>query len=361
MNKSCRKTKSQAFHRDKENLNKLFATDSKIQKKESVGKVKVMKDGAEFIGEVCEQSERKENQDKAFWFFTKTGILCAGVCDGHGKLGKLVSETCSVLLEELISKKLENVKVLDFTVESTLTDVFKEVQTQLKKRCEHPKKNNLKWSGCTASIVLIDEERCVVANVGDSEAIKVTKKGKVEFKTLTRLHRASDEDEKKRIEATEGKVEGERIYFKDIKMPGLMVARSFGDFGAHERLGVICVPSVKTFTLTKEDIAVVVASDGVWDFIDKKSAIEVVDSCSNALEASQKLVKASLTNQNSKQCDNTTAVVVFLEDTLVRKVRVAVYSPRRSPEKVETTYGSENTTVEQKQNEQERYKICVIF
>lgn len=49
-------------------------------------------------------------------------------------------------------------------------------------------------------------------------------------------------------------------------MPGLAMSRSLGDQVAHS-VGVSSVPDVKEFYLSREDKFVVIATDGVWEFL----------------------------------------------------------------------------------------------
>ncbi len=45
------------------------------------------------------------------------------------------------------------------------------------------------------------------------------------------------------------------------------MTRSFGDATA-ARVGVNAVPEIKEFDLTNEDKVIVLASDGVWEFLE---------------------------------------------------------------------------------------------
>jgi len=49
-------------------------------------------------------------------------------------------------------------------------------------------------------------------------------------------------------------------------MPGLAMSRSMGD-GMGRECGVIGDPDIMEHTLTNEDKMIVIASDGVWEFI----------------------------------------------------------------------------------------------
>ena len=57
-----------------------------------------------------------------------------------------------------------------------------------------------------------------------------------------------------------------RVWLKTEDIPGLAMSRSFGDAMA-ARVGVNAVPEIKEFQLTVEDKIMVLASDGVWEFL----------------------------------------------------------------------------------------------
>ena len=56
------------------------------------------------------------------------------------------------------------------------------------------------------------------------------------------------------------------MWLKNEDTPGLAMSRSFGDSMAC-RVGVHAVPEIKMFELSPEDQIVVLASDGVWEFL----------------------------------------------------------------------------------------------
>lgn len=57
-----------------------------------------------------------------------------------------------------------------------------------------------------------------------------------------------------------------RVWLKNEDIPGLAMTRSFGDSMA-ARVGVNAVPEIKEYLLTPEDKIMVLASDGVWEFL----------------------------------------------------------------------------------------------
>ncbi len=57
-----------------------------------------------------------------------------------------------------------------------------------------------------------------------------------------------------------------RVWLKHENIPGLAMARSFGDYVAAS-VGVISEPEVMNFEISENDKFFVVASDGIWEFL----------------------------------------------------------------------------------------------
>ena len=58
-----------------------------------------------------------------------------------------------------------------------------------------------------------------------------------------------------------------RVWLKHEDIPGLAMTRSFGDAMAC-RVGVNAIPEISSIDLTTEDKIIVLASDGVWEFLE---------------------------------------------------------------------------------------------
>ena len=116
----------------------------------------------------------------------------------------------------------------------------------------------------------------------------------------------------------------------NMTLPGLAMARSIGDHLV-SAVGVIAEPEVKKFSLGKppEDEAadgplfIVMASDGVWEFIDNDEAVAIVgqfyDKGLPALDACRFLIaKAALCWRKFEgdYRDDITAIVVYLPDVV---------------------------------------------
>ena len=62
---------------------------------------------------------------------------------------------------------------------------------------------------------------------------------------------------------------------KDADIPGLAMSRSFGDKIAHQ-VGVICDPDIVEYELKEEDKFIILASDGIWEFISSQECVDIV-------------------------------------------------------------------------------------
>ena len=67
-----------------------------------------------------------------------------------------------------------------------------------------------------------------------------------------------------------------RVWFKNEDYPGLAMSRSIGDQLAH-KVGVSDIPEIKEFMISEVDpLALVVASDGVWEFMSNDEVKSIV-------------------------------------------------------------------------------------
>jgi serine/threonine protein phosphatase PrpC len=58
-----------------------------------------------------------------------------------------------------------------------------------------------------------------------------------------------------------------RVWLRDQDIPGLAMTRSFGDQVA-STVGITALPEITEWQLTPEDKFMILASDGVWEFIE---------------------------------------------------------------------------------------------
>jgi serine/threonine protein phosphatase PrpC len=143
------------------------------------------------------------------------------------------------------------------------------------------------FSGTTCSSLIFCPTKIISANVGDSRCVVGKFDGKNwKAKNLTRDHKPSEEDEKKRIIEKGGRIESykdevgefvgpERVWLKKEDVPGLAMSRSFGDDVAHT-VGVIAQPEIFEYNFVNEDKFLLLASDGIWEFISSDECVNIV-------------------------------------------------------------------------------------
>ena len=96
------------------------------------------------------------------------------------------------------------------------------------------------------------------------------------------------------------------------------MARSIGDH-AVKPVGVIAEPVVTSHTITKDDDFVILASDGVWEFISSEEAVEIVGAHlpMGASKACQALIEAAANRWHEEEGDyrdDITALVIRLRN-----------------------------------------------
>ena len=91
--------------------------------------------------------------------------------------------------------------------------------------------------------------------------------------------------EKKRINKSGGRVEQfkekdgnmngpPRVWVKNEMFPGLAMSRSIGDFIATS-VGVIPDPEIIEYTLNKNSRYLIIATDGIWEFISNEKVMRI--------------------------------------------------------------------------------------
>lgn len=99
-------------------------------------------------------------------------------------------------------------------------------------------------------------------------------------------------------------------------IPGLAMSRSFGDHAAVE-VGVISEPEILEMNLIEDDKFIVIASDGVWEFLSNDEVVRIVQPHYNnnsAEKAAEALIRESLKRwkQEENVVDDITCIIIFL-------------------------------------------------
>lgn len=252
--------------------------------------------------------KRRENQDVIKHYVSDDkNLIILSVFDGHGeRYGRIAAEVAATTVTSYLLQQSD----LKTNTECRLFEAFDKAHDNIREEllqqgseriADHSgvvfEKNNIIMGGTTATVaVIINQHDLFVANVGDSDAILFNKE---DFKVLTSCHSPENVEEKKRIDATDGKkplflysgsatklpkqiysssgeVTKRGNYTKNVrnelasivsvdymhKVYFLAMTRTLGDFYFHTH-GVSSKPSINKYTM--EDNILLLCSDGVWD------------------------------------------------------------------------------------------------
>jgi len=250
------------------------------------------------------------------------------VMDGHGVNGHLVSRFVTKYFTSFFknNKKMNSNKNEDevyYRLKKNDSDILTRAFRHAERDIEKNSDIDANFSGTTCVMVLQIGEKILCANVGDSRAIMVKENNKII--PLSVDQKPDDPEESKRIVENGGEIsqfeeDGEksgpfRVWKKGEEYPGIAMSRSIGDFIA-TTLGVIPLPKFLDEKIDKDTKFIVVASDGVWEFLDNQKVAEIIMPFYKKNDpdgACKALIKESTDwwNQEDVVIDDITAIVVF--------------------------------------------------
>ena len=267
----------------------------------------------------------KTNQDRggiAFPYANNSKMAIFAAYDGHGDGGEHVSQYA---LHE-VPRRLElHNDFLNGNFDKALKEVFEAVDKDL----GYEDDIEPQYSGCTACVALLNDNVFHIANAGDSRAVmacRTTQNGKIVRKALdlTVDQNPDSPGEQERIEQMGGFVSpppedglSARVWLDcNYSQIGLAMSRSLGDH-AVKSIGVIATPVVSIHELKEEDDFMIIATDGVWEFMSSQEAVDIVskhlDNGSGSSVACQNLIEsaAGLWHDNEGDYrDDITALVI---------------------------------------------------
>lgn len=173
----------------------------------------------------------------------------------------------------------------DKVIEQSLKETFIKVDRGLLDEAEIEPM----YSGTTACVVLMRHTKLYIANCGDSRAVLARRTSSTSFTSLSTIPLSIDQNpdspgEKERIIHSGGYVSpppepglSARVWLDaNMTQIGLAMARSIGDH-AVKGVGVIAEPVVSVHNIDEElDEFVIIATDGVWEFISSEDAVDIV-------------------------------------------------------------------------------------
>ena len=274
----------------------------------------------------------KYNQDNFFIYKNlndESNVLFIGVCDGHGLVGHDVSKFLISNLPKNLNTALKKTnKYISHkeTLYSTLKQVFIDTNKAL---CNNPSIDT-KFSGSTCVTIILTKNKIISANAGDSRAVMGRYiNGKWINIDLSHDQKPNNPGEKERILAHGGRIEAykdenggdfgpPRVWLKNEDIPGLAMSRSFGDEVAAS-VGTISEPEIEEYEITEDDKFIIIASDGIWEFISSQECVEFIKDFYEKKDLKGCL--KFLLNESSKRwikeeevIDDITAVLIFFEN-----------------------------------------------
>jgi serine/threonine protein phosphatase PrpC len=304
----------------------------------------------------CEQGLRKLNQDSYFALAPFSGSsreIFVAVFDGHGAEGRKVSQFVRNSLpaeiieryktrkaERLATKPSDGEKIEIYDAElrkAALKHAFIQAESRLRDIAtgiDH------QFSGTTGVGVWLVGQLAYAACTGDSRAIigrkplqalsPKTPRGwrgppAILAVSMTCDQKPTRPDERKRVRAAGGRITRWkknvgplRVWLPDDWIPGLAMTRSIGDTILTE-FGVTPEPEVTVTGLGPLDSFIVLASDGVWEFMTSDEVALFVwkerNSGTTPSVAASRLVSEAVRRwgQHEVMVDDITAVVLFID------------------------------------------------
>ena len=297
----------------------------------------------------------KINQDRggvAYPFANSDRTALFAVYDGHGGGGELVSQyaLCEVQrrLEARVRSLGSGTTASPESVERDVAEAMRETFLQVDRGLLDEEEIEPMYAGTTANVLLVRDGVLYVANCGDSRAVLARSTAgpagddgpsdaagpSKKYENMTAVPLSVDQNpdspgEEERILSSGGFVSpppepglSSRVWLDPSHTQvGLAMARSIGDH-AVKGVGVIAEPVVLSHRIDPSvDEFVIMATDGVWEFIDSDVAVGIVadrlgqgGGASGACEA---LIDAAVGRWHEVEgCyrDDITAIVIRLGD-----------------------------------------------
>lgn len=269
-----------------------------------------------------------------------------GVLDGHGEFGAEAAFTaCDKLAEHLALDPAGLASDPSSALHAAMLAANQEL---------HASDIDDSLSGTTACVALIQGCNVIVGNVGDSRAVLAEAPIAAEGSTIGGNNRSGrlcaldlswDQTPFRADEAARVRKAGARVLTLDqlegIKdpaaqcwtneddcdgdpprlwsphgmYPGTAFTRSLGDAAA-EDIGVIADPELHLVRLGPRARFLILATDGVWEFLGSQQAVDMVAQCRTPAEGARLLVAAAYKAwlQHETRTDDISAVVAFFEE-----------------------------------------------
>ena len=249
------------------------------------------------------------------------------IFDGHG--GKEVASFLSLNLHHFLVNEINNIS-FGMNDEENINNIIESIKSAFSKIDQDILSNNnfVNDVGSTATLIFIyynslntkenDKENSInnnaeinniertliCANVGDSSGYLINK---LNIKQITKPHKCEDFSEVKRIKDNGGIVFQGRIFGK------LILTRTLGD-KEMKKYGVLSLPDFFVKKIEKDDLFVVIGSDGIWDVINEEELFKMGNEKELSSESfSKKLIEIAKERDTR---DNSSCIVIKLNKNI---------------------------------------------
>jgi serine/threonine protein phosphatase PrpC len=275
-----------------------------------------------YVHTVCEKGAKAKetstpNQDN-FAIVHFTGGSLYSVFDGHGPFGHIVS----LKLVQYVPHFLLTDPDLLKKPKEAIIRAFRKAEDKLEEFAKQ-ENMNIHVSGASGSVVLQYDRHLLIAWIGDSRVITMNygrNSEKLTFESTDHVPQLPEE--KKRIEnhdppgeVREVSPDYWRIYLPGQPVPGLTMSRCFGDISCADR-GLIVEPEFQEIELGDEPLCAIVASDGIWEFLDGAFVLEKYVKklrLKGPLETNRLLVDSARKRWKAYEgdiCDDITSIII---------------------------------------------------
>jgi serine/threonine protein phosphatase PrpC/CRP-like cAMP-binding protein len=268
------------------------------------------------------------------------------VLDGHGQYGDLAARYGSSEMPRHFKKHLKR-SASKGEDAAEYADAYKRAFEVTNAEMHRQSDFDDMMSGTTAICVMVKDGQLHIANVGDSRAITCVKDpatGRLKGEHLSMDQTPYRKDERERCKLQGARVctmsqleglepmhenwginlgeeiddEGDppRLFRKEERYPGVAFTRSFGDFVA-DQIGVFATPEQSTVDIHRDHQFLVIASDGVFEFITTQQCVDMVSQYENPIDACRAVVSQAynLWLQYEVRTDDITMICVQFENT----------------------------------------------
>ena len=282
---------------------------------------------------------QKINQDSIVSFTNINNIKdfnIFGVLDGHGPEGHYVSQFSAKYIPLQI---INNPQIKNISDPDKIYEILKNNECHIIMEaflsCDEELKNaefNAYNSGTTCNLIIHIGNHIICAYTGDSRAIVAYNEeqdlnlNNLKSAQLSLDFKPNIPEEEKRILMSGGtvrKMKNEygidigpyRVYAQGEKFPGLAMSRSIGDLN-FKSIGIIVDPGISEYDLNNSTKYIVIASDGVWDYLSNDIIKDIGKSYyleDNPSQFCHQILNNSVIQwqKNDIVIDDITAVVIF--------------------------------------------------